>query len=139
VLDPTTGLPVAIPRPNPPSPPWIDESFEVTLRNHKKESVEIRVVEHLYRWVNWEINRNPATTEKPTRRLSSFQSNSNRTANRQLVIPSIIRGDSRELRPLSSSDKLLFMRKAYAKQNKWRREWRAAMPAAARPLNLGAY
>ena len=39
---------------------WVDESFEITLRNHKKEAVEIRVVEHLYRWVNWEI------TEKST-------------------------------------------------------------------------
>lgn len=33
----------------------IDESFEIKLRNHKKETVEIRVVEHLYRWVTWEI------------------------------------------------------------------------------------
>lgn len=32
-----------------------DESFEITLRNRKKEPVEIRVVEHLYRWNNWEI------------------------------------------------------------------------------------
>jgi hypothetical protein len=35
---------------------WIDESFEIKLRNRKKdEPVEIRVVEHLYRWSNWEI------------------------------------------------------------------------------------
>jgi hypothetical protein len=34
---------------------WCDETFEIKLRNHKKEQVEIRVVEHLYRWVNWEI------------------------------------------------------------------------------------
>jgi hypothetical protein len=34
---------------------WADESFEITLRNRKKEPVTIRVVEHLYRWVNWEI------------------------------------------------------------------------------------
>jgi len=35
---------------------WCDESFEIKLRNHKeKDSVEVRVVEHLYRWVNWEI------------------------------------------------------------------------------------
>ena len=34
---------------------WIDESFEIKLRNHKKEPVEIRVVEHLYRWTNWNI------------------------------------------------------------------------------------
>ena len=33
----------------------LDESFEIKLRNHKKEPVEIRVVEHLYRWNNWEI------------------------------------------------------------------------------------
>jgi hypothetical protein len=34
---------------------WIDESFEIKLRNRKKEPVEIRVVEHLYRWSNWDI------------------------------------------------------------------------------------
>ena len=34
---------------------WADETFEITLRNRKKEPVNIRVVEHLYRWTNWEI------------------------------------------------------------------------------------
>jgi len=34
---------------------WMDETFEIKLRNRKKERVEIRVVEHLYRWNNWEI------------------------------------------------------------------------------------
>jgi len=35
-----------------------DESFEIKLRNHKdKETVEIRVVEHLYRNRNWEITK----------------------------------------------------------------------------------
>ena len=34
---------------------WVDESFEIKLRNRKKEPVEIRVVERLYRWNNWEI------------------------------------------------------------------------------------
>jgi hypothetical protein len=34
----------------------MDESFEIKLRNRKKdEPVEIRVVEHLYRWSSWEI------------------------------------------------------------------------------------
>jgi hypothetical protein len=33
----------------------IDESFEIKVRNHKKESASVRVVEHLYRCVNWEI------------------------------------------------------------------------------------
>jgi len=35
---------------------WIDETFEIKLRNRKKtDAVEIRVVEHLYRWSNWSI------------------------------------------------------------------------------------
>jgi hypothetical protein len=34
---------------------WADESFEIHVRNHKKEAVEVRVVEHLYRWNNWKI------------------------------------------------------------------------------------
>jgi hypothetical protein len=34
---------------------WLDESFEIKLRNHKKDPAEIRVVEHLFRWTNWEI------------------------------------------------------------------------------------
>ncbi|ABF39016.1 conserved hypothetical protein [Candidatus Koribacter versatilis Ellin345] len=34
---------------------WADESFEIHVRNHKKEAVTVRVVEHLYRWVNWKI------------------------------------------------------------------------------------
>jgi len=34
---------------------WINETFEIKLRNRKKEPVEIRVVEHLYRWSGWDI------------------------------------------------------------------------------------
>ena len=35
---------------------WIDETFEIKLRNRKKtDAVEMRVVEHLYRWSNWNI------------------------------------------------------------------------------------
>jgi len=35
-----------------------DESFEIKLRNHKEnQSVEIRIVEHLYRRRNWEITK----------------------------------------------------------------------------------
>jgi hypothetical protein len=32
------------------------ESFEIKIRNHKKEPVDVRVVEHLYRGTNWEIS-----------------------------------------------------------------------------------
>lgn len=31
------------------------ESFEIKVRNHKKEAVKVRVVEHLYRSLTWEI------------------------------------------------------------------------------------
>jgi hypothetical protein len=34
---------------------WLDESFEIKLRNHKKQPVEIRAVEHLGRYDNWAI------------------------------------------------------------------------------------
>ena len=34
---------------------WMTETFEIKLRNRKKEAVEIRVVEHLYRWNNWKL------------------------------------------------------------------------------------
>src|SRR5256712_168984 len=34
---------------------WIDESFEIRIRNHKKEAVTVRAVEHLYRCANWKL------------------------------------------------------------------------------------
>ena len=34
---------------------WAEETFEISLRNRKKDPVTIRVVEHLLRWSNWEI------------------------------------------------------------------------------------
>jgi hypothetical protein len=34
---------------------WIEEFFEIKVRNHKKEPVNVRVVEHLYRWTNWKL------------------------------------------------------------------------------------
>jgi hypothetical protein len=37
---------------------WLDESFEIKLRNHKKTPMDITVVEHLYRWTNWDISKN---------------------------------------------------------------------------------
>jgi len=33
----------------------IEESFEITLRNHKAEPVEVQVYEHPWRWSDWEI------------------------------------------------------------------------------------
>jgi hypothetical protein len=36
---------------------WIRESFEVRIRNHKPEEVEVIVKENLYRWSNWEVQK----------------------------------------------------------------------------------
>ncbi|TET32762.1 MAG: hypothetical protein E3J72_18885 [Planctomycetota bacterium] len=33
----------------------MEETFEIKIRNHKKEAVDVEVEEVLYRWVNWEI------------------------------------------------------------------------------------
>jgi hypothetical protein len=34
---------------------WMEESFEIKVRNHKDEDIEVRVVEHMFRWVEWEL------------------------------------------------------------------------------------
>ncbi len=34
---------------------WMEETFEITVRNHKDQDIEIRVVEHMYRWSEWKI------------------------------------------------------------------------------------
>jgi hypothetical protein len=41
-----------------------NESFEIKVRNHKKEPVEVRVVEHLYRAVNWDLASSSAEYKK---------------------------------------------------------------------------
>jgi len=70
VIDPTTGLPV--PGVASPHGPYIDESFEITLRNHKKEAVEVRVVEHLYRWVTWDISKKSQNFQKKDAQTIEF-------------------------------------------------------------------
>jgi hypothetical protein len=52
---------------------YADESFEIRLRNHKKEAVEIRVVEHLYRWVTWKIVTSSDPYEKIDSRTIEFR------------------------------------------------------------------
>ena len=42
----------------------ITESFEITLRNHKKEAVHVLVKENLLRWTNWEITKSSDKYEK---------------------------------------------------------------------------
>jgi hypothetical protein len=45
----------------------LDESFEIKLRNHKKEPATVRIVEHLYRWNTWTI----ATSSDAWRKIDS--------------------------------------------------------------------
>jgi len=51
---------------------WIDESFEVKVRNHKKTAVTVRVVEHLYRWSNWNITAKTTTFRKKDAQTIEF-------------------------------------------------------------------
>lgn len=52
---------------------WMDETFEIKLRNHKQEAVEVRVVEHLYRWTNWQIAKSSQEWAKKDARTIEFR------------------------------------------------------------------
>jgi hypothetical protein len=52
---------------------WLDESFEIKLRNHKKQAVEVRVVEHLYRGSTWEITQKSDTFLKTDSQTMEFR------------------------------------------------------------------
>jgi hypothetical protein len=51
---------------------WMDESFEIRIRNHKKDPVTVRAVEHLYRWTNWKIAENSADFQKKDAQTIEF-------------------------------------------------------------------
>lgn len=52
---------------------FADESFEIKLRNHKTEPAEVRVVEHLYRWVNWQIKKSSEQYTKTDSQKMEFR------------------------------------------------------------------
>jgi len=52
---------------------WADETFEIKVRNHKSEAVEVRVVEHLYRWIEWEITGRSMDFQKTDARTIEFR------------------------------------------------------------------
>ncbi len=52
---------------------WVDESFEIKLRNHKSTPVEVRVVEHLYRWSNWAISQKSDDFQKSNAQTIEFR------------------------------------------------------------------
>jgi hypothetical protein len=42
----------------------VDETFEIKVRNHKSEAVEVLVYEHPWRWNEWDITKSSASWEK---------------------------------------------------------------------------
>ena len=50
-----------------------EEAFEITLRNRKTTPVEIRVVEHLYRGVNWRVLQHSTAFEKKDAQTIEFR------------------------------------------------------------------
>jgi hypothetical protein len=48
------------------------ETFEIKVRNHKKEAVEVRVVEHLYRGRNWTVAANSVNYQKKDSQTIEF-------------------------------------------------------------------
>jgi hypothetical protein len=51
---------------------WMEESFEIRVRNHKKEPVNVRVVEHLYRWTNWKLTEQSQSSRKSDAQTAEF-------------------------------------------------------------------
>ena len=48
------------------------EGFEIKVRNHKKTAVEVRVVEHLYRWAEWKVAASSDPQTKKDARTIEF-------------------------------------------------------------------
>lgn len=51
----------------------MEEEFEIKVRNRKTEAVEVRVVEKLYRWVNWQIVAKTHEFEKTDAQAVEFR------------------------------------------------------------------
>ncbi len=51
---------------------WLTESFEIKLRNHKDEPVQVIVKENLFRWINWSITESSQKYEKQDARTIHF-------------------------------------------------------------------
>jgi hypothetical protein len=50
----------------------IRETFEIEIRNRSEETVTVNVVEHLYRWSNWEIQKPSQAFEKTDAQTIEF-------------------------------------------------------------------
>ncbi|MEM6885907.1 MAG: hypothetical protein AAF571_12835 [Verrucomicrobiota bacterium] len=51
---------------------YLTESFEIKLRNRKKEAATIKVVENLYRWPSWKITKHSDTWQKADSQTIEF-------------------------------------------------------------------
>ena len=50
----------------------MEEAFEIKVRNHKDQPVEVTVRENLYRWSNWRVLTSSASWEKLDARTIEF-------------------------------------------------------------------
>jgi hypothetical protein len=50
----------------------MEEAFEIKVRNHKDQAVEVTVRENLYRWSNWKVLSSSAPFEKKDARTIEF-------------------------------------------------------------------
>jgi hypothetical protein len=51
---------------------WIRETYEIRVRNHKPEAVDVLVAERMYRWVNWTLERKSHEFVKKDAQLVHF-------------------------------------------------------------------
>lgn len=54
---------------------YAEEAFEIKVRNRKTEPIEVRVVEHLYRWTNWRLVQQSDESRKIDAQTIEFRVN----------------------------------------------------------------
>jgi len=51
---------------------WVDESFEIKVRNHKQEPVDVTITEHFYRSAGWDITSSSTKYDKKDSHTAEF-------------------------------------------------------------------
>ncbi len=51
---------------------WLEETFEIRVRNHKESDISVTVVEHLYRWTGWKVGEASHKWEKKDAQTIEF-------------------------------------------------------------------
>ena len=52
---------------------WMDDTYKITLKNHKDTAVKVIVKENLFRWTNWEITQKSDEFKKIDARTIHFE------------------------------------------------------------------